>query len=229
MEQMARMQQNQGQGGAPGAPGASGGYAEQMARMQGGGNQQAAQMAQMQQSMKSMAAGYGGARPGGQGGPAGPGAMGPGGMAGMGMGGRGGDNGPANTHTAEGAVRAFLKALEAKDRDALAEATAARAASDSPLETTSTHKELFGKILDGSIADAELDTLATQLKDFKVAGVNAVKSTARLGVYADKPNGKGGTYRRTFTVRKEKKGWGVMDISREIEFKGMGNMNQRRR
>ena len=50
-----------------------------------------------------------------------------------------------------------------------------------------------------------------------------------MGVYADKPNDKGGIVRRTFTVRKEKKGWGVMDISGPTEFKGMGNMGQRKR
>ena len=37
------------------------------------------------------------------------------------------DNGPANTRTPEGAVRAFLNALQAKDKDRLAEATALRA------------------------------------------------------------------------------------------------------
>jgi hypothetical protein len=125
--------------------------------------------AKMQQSM--MAAGYGGRGPGGQGGP--------GSMvgAGPGMGGAGADNGPADTRSPEGAVRAFLKALKAKDRDALAEATAQRAASDSPLETTSTHKELFGKILDNSISDAELDDLASKLDGFQITAKNPPNTT----------------------------------------------------
>jgi hypothetical protein len=211
----------------PGGPGAAGGggQMDQMAKMQqamqqsmrqqnqGGGGppgmgSQADQMAKMQQSMMASGGGSG--------------AMGPGGM-----GGAGADNGPANTNSAAGAVRAFLKALKAKDRDALAEATAQRAAADSPLETTSTHKELFGRILDGSISEAELDDLATKLEDYKVAGEDAPKSTGRLKVYADKTEKSGTRHRRVFTVRREKKGWGVMDISTPMEFKAMRGFTRR--
>lgn len=227
----AGMRPNMGSSGAPYAGGGS--QMEMMARMQqqqqGQSGQQAQQMAMMQQQMRGQ---YAQANRGqSSGGPGGPGMMGPGGMAGRGpgMGGPGADNGPADTRTPSGAVRAFLKALEAKDRDALAEATAQRAAVDSPLETTSTHKDLFGKILDGSISDSELDELAKMFEGFKVAGENAVKSTGRMGVYADKPDDNGGRIRRTFTVRKEKKGWGVMDYGSVIKFEGRGGMTRRRR
>jgi hypothetical protein len=146
-------------------------------------------------------------------------------MAGQGLGqlgarGTEADNGPGDTHTPVGAVRAFLSALKAKDRDRLSDATAAHAASNSPVETVSKNKDLFGKIIDGSISDSELDDIAKKLDGFHVAGENAVKSTGRAGVYADKPNDSGGFYRRTFTLRKEKKGWGIMDISPPTEFKG---------
>ncbi len=178
-----------------------------------------------------MPAGYPGApggasgagRPGGAPGyPGAPGGMGPG-M--QGPGGTAEDNGPANTNTPVGAVRAFLNALKAKDRDRLAEATALR----SQTEASSTrNRELFAKIVDMSISDAELDDIAKKLEGFHVSGENAVKSTGRQGVFIDKPNEKGGMVRRTLMVRKEKKGWGVMDVSGPTEFTGSGNANRRR-
>jgi hypothetical protein len=164
-------------------------------------------MAKMQQSM--MASGHGG------------GPQGPGGIGGN------ADNGPADTHSAIGAVRAFLKALKAKDRDALTEATALR--STDPMESTGPNKELFGRILDGSISDAELDDLATKLEGYKVAGENPPKSTGRLIVWADKTDKNGTRHRRDFTVRKEKKGWGVMDISTPMVFKAPPRYNPRQR
>jgi hypothetical protein len=124
-------------------------------------------------------------------------------------------------------VRAFLNALQAKDRDRLAEATALRSQTEASTEKT---KELFGRIVDLSISDAEIDDLAKKLQGFYIAGENAPKSTGRLGIYIDKPTAEGSVLRFTLTVRKEKKGWGVMDMSSNpIEFKPMGNMNLRRR
>lgn len=228
--QAGGMRPNMGPGA--GGYGGGGGQSEQMARMQ----QQQQQQQQQGQSRGGMPAGYPGMgnqaeqmarmQKGMMGqGPGGPG--GPGAMSSGGPGGSSSDNGPADTHTAAGAVRAFFKALQAKDRDALAEATAQRAAADSPLETTSPHKELFGRILDGSISDSELDDLASKLEGFKVAGEDAPKSTGRLKVYADKTDGRGGRLRRVFTLRKERKGWGVMDISIPMEFKSPRMFNRR--
>jgi hypothetical protein len=136
------------------------------------------------------------------------------------------DNGPVDTHSPGGAVRTFLNALQAKDRDRLAEATALHSQTDASTPKT---RDLFAKVVDMSISDAEIGDLAKKLEGFHVAGENAVKSTGRLGIYADKPTEDGGVIRVTFTVRKEKKGWGVMDISGRTEFKGMGNMNQRKK
>jgi len=168
--------------------------------------------------------------PGGPGAPGGPGGPGYPGVAGT-MGPQGGagqvqDNGPVDTHSPDGAVRAFLNALRAKDRDRLAEATAVRSPTEASTVKT---RDLFAKIVDMSISDAEIDDLAKKLEGVHVAGENAVKSTGRLGIYVDKPTEDGGSLRVTLTVRKEKKGWGVMDISRPTEFKGMGNMNQRKK
>jgi hypothetical protein len=120
-----------------------------------------------------------------------------------------------------------LNALQAKDRDRLAEATALRAQNEASTEKV---KELFGKIVDQSISDAEIDDLAKKLQGFHIAGENAPKTTGRLGIYVDKHTDEGSVLRLTLTVRKEKKGWGVMDVSSHpLEFKPMGNMNQRRK
>jgi hypothetical protein len=211
--------QNSQPGGAPQAPapptsGMMGRYAEAMRARAGGGRP----------------AGY----------PTGPGSAGlPGGNAQGGYpGGSAGaeaqravglaqDHGPADTRSPEGAVRAFLNALQAKDRDRLAEATALRSQTEASTDKT---KELFGRIVDLSISDAEIDDLAKKLQGFHIAGENAPKSTGRLGIYIDKPTAEGSVLRVTLTVRKEKKGWGVMDMSSNpIEFKPMGNMNQRRK
>jgi hypothetical protein len=124
-------------------------------------------------------------------------------------------------------VLAFLNALEAKDRDRLAEATALRSQTEA---STDKARELFGKIVDLSISDAEIDDLAKKMQGCQIAGENAVKSTGRLGIFVDKPSTEGSLLRYTLTVRKEKKGWGVMDISTPTEFKPMmGNMNRRRK
>jgi hypothetical protein len=198
---MARMQQGRGgAGGAPagypGAPGAAG----QGGAAGGSGNQQAEMMARMQQ-------GRGGA-----------------GMAGPGGIGNQADNGPADTHSPDGAVRAFLNALRAKDRDKLAEATALRAQREA---ATSKNQDLFGRIIDMSISDAELDDLSKKFEGFRVAGENAAKTTATLGVYVDRQTEHGDLQRITLTVRKEKKGWGVMDFGSPTLFKAMSG-NQRR-
>jgi hypothetical protein len=142
-------------------------------------------------------------------------------------GGAGQDNGPADLRTPDGAVRAFLSALQSKDRDRLAEATALRSQTEASTEKI---KDLFGKIVDQSISDSELDELAKKLQGFHVAGENAVKTTGRLGIYIDKHTEEGNVLRLTLTVRKEKKGWGVLDMSSHaLDFKPMGNMNQRKK
>ncbi len=208
--------------GAPGAPGASspGGMPPgMMPGMQGGGPNPG--------DMAKMMAGRMGAnmnmgnRPGAAG-AAGDNVMSPGGGGGPGGGGL---NGPADNKSPENAVRAFLKALKAKDRDALNEATAGHAY----LEAREKNRDTFKKIFDLELSDSELDELSKQLDGYQILTWNPPKSTGRLDVVIQKPGVRGAFFRRRVTVRKEKKGWGVMDISGAEEFKSMMNYGQRRR
>jgi len=122
---------------------------------------------------------------------------------------------PGDTTSPHGAVKAFLYALKHKDRDRLAEATALRANSDEGGK----YRELFSRIIDSSISDADLDELASKLDGFVDSGMeNQVKSTGRLGITIRKPMKDGGWLQRTVTVRREKKGWGVLDITPPTEF-----------
>jgi hypothetical protein len=155
--------------------------------------------------------------------------LGPGGgdgsLGSSGLGGPGGAGGasalkPGDTNTPTGAVDAFLYALSHKDRDRLAEATALRATT---VEEGGKYIELFSRIIDTSIADAELDDLASKLEGFRPSGENQVKSTGRQGITIRKTKDGGGWLQRTVTVRREKKGWGVLDISGPTEFNSPGS------
>jgi hypothetical protein len=139
------------------------------------------------------------------------------------MGGLGGpgadDNKPADFHSPEGAVKAFLSALKAKDLDRLNEATALRAQVEAG---SSKSQELFKKIFDLNLSDSELDQLAEALKGYTVSGENPPKSTGRVEVILRKTGKNGAYFLRKVTVRHEKKGWGVLDIAGEMTFKSMG-------
>jgi hypothetical protein len=130
------------------------------------------------------------------------------------------DLGPADIRSPDGAVRSFLLALRSRDKDRLAEATALRAQTESSSEKS---KELFGKIVLGNISDAELDDIARKLDGYRVAGENAPHSRGKLGIVIARPTTEGGYLSRVVTVRKEKKGWGVMDIGSPTEFRPMAN------
>ena len=161
------------------------------------------------------------------------GAGGPGRMAGMpgvpgaGGGRQGADNAPADFHTPEGGVTAFLNALKAKDLDRLTEATAIHAQQ----EARAKNQEMFKRIYDGSLSDQELDKLAASLEGYQLSGNNPPKSSARIDMIVSK-RGKNGSYiSRLITVRHEKRGWLVCDISGPAEFKNPNNQfsNQPRR
>jgi hypothetical protein len=154
--------------------------------------------------------------PGGPGGQGGPGYF-------AGAGGPGSNDGPADFRSPQGAVKAFLAALKAKDLERLNESTALRA----PVEAGSAKgRELFKKIFDLNLSESELDTLAEALDGYNIAGENPAQSTARVDVILQKP-GKNGAYsRRKVTVRHEKKGWGVLDVAGAMEFKSMGVIRQ---
>jgi hypothetical protein len=134
------------------------------------------------------------------------------------------DAGPADTHSPIGAVRTFLNALKAKDADKLSEATAQRAAT----ESTGKNQATFSKILEVSLSESEMDDLAKKLEGYQIAGENPQNSTARVDVVVQK-NGQNGSYsRRKITARREKKGWGVLDIGPEQVFKSLGVRPRRR-
>jgi hypothetical protein len=227
--------------------------ADQMAMMQqrqNQQNQQNPQQGQMQQMMQQQQMRAQMQNRGNLGGPGSGGLAqaGPGSMAGLG--GAAQNNGPADLRSPEGAVMAFLSAAQAKDRDRLAEATASRSQKEALIEIgdgskdrprasataaaaskdtgNSKNQEMFAKIVDSSISDSELDDVAKKLEGYQIAGENAVKSTGRLGIYIDKLAENGSVVRRTVTVRREKKGWGVMDISPPTEFKPAGAITRRR-
>jgi hypothetical protein len=134
------------------------------------------------------------------------------------------DAGPADTHSPLAAVRTFLNALRAKDADKLSEATAQRAATESSEKNQAT----FSKILEVSLSESEMDDLAKKLEGYQVAGENPPKSTGRVDVVVQKNGQNGSYYRRRITARREKKGWGVLDISPEQVFKSLGTVRPRR-
>jgi hypothetical protein len=158
-----------------------------------------------------------------QGGPAGPGMAGMAGMMGGpgGPGGPGGINGPggndkpADFSKPEGAVEAFLSALKARDLDRLAEATALRART----EASAKNLERFKRIYDGSLSESELDDIAKALEGYQIASYNPPKSTGRIQFVLRKQGTNNSWSQRVVTVRHERKGWGVLDISGESVFK----------
>jgi len=133
--------------------------------------------------------------------------------------------GSADIHSPDGAVRSFLFALSIRDKDRLSEATALRSQTEAPNDKI---KELFGKIVLGNISDAELDDIAKKLQGYVLVGENAVHSKGKLGIIIRRPTAEGGFLSRTVTVRKEKKGWGVIDISSPIEFTPTGGSSRHR-
>lgn len=130
---------------------------------------------------------------------------------------------PVNYHDPHASVKAFLEALKDKDVDRLSEATALR----SPYESSAKHRELFQRIVDGSISEAQLNDLADNLDDYTISGDAAVTSTGRRGVLVTKKT-KTGKMQRKITVRKEKAGWKVLDISSIIEFKNFQRYTRQR-
>jgi hypothetical protein len=191
-----------GPGGMPAGPGAN----SEMARQQA-------------LAMGRQGAGAGFGAQANNRGPGGPGGQGGSGFAGGGPGGQGANDGPADFHSPQGAVKAFMAAVKAKDLDRLNESTALRA----PLEAASSKsRELFKKIFDLNLSESDLDLLAEALDGYNIAGENPAKSTARVEVILQKPGKNGAYYKRKVTVRHEKKGWGVLDVAGAMEFKSMG-------
>jgi hypothetical protein len=109
------------------------------------------------------------------------------------------------------AAKFFLEAVKAKDLNKIAQATALRAA------TESKNQKLFRLILAQELAQEDLDELSSKLSGFEIAGSNAPKNAGTLGILLSKTDGKV-ILRRTLTMRHEKAGWKVQDISGEGEL-----------
>jgi hypothetical protein len=122
-----------------------------------------------------------------------------------------GNRGPTKLYADPVAAAAvFLAALERKDLNRMAQATALRAA------TESLNQELFFLILAQRLTRAELDELAEKLAGFRIAGTSAVaRNTVKILV--TKPVGNSAV-RRMLTMREEKAGWKLLDLSGEGEL-----------
>ncbi len=219
-------------GGGPGAPGVGPGppgpggrptMGPGSAGMQGQNADPSKMMGDMMKNQQKQMQRGGPAGAGGRGGPgmaAGGGAPG-GGGPGQGPGAAGGDrddDGPVNVNTPEGAVKSFLSALKARNADRLSESTALRAARDS----AGKNQEMFDKIIKVTISDSELDDLAKKMEGYQIAGENPQTSTGRVDVVVQKSGQNGTYYKRKITARREKKGWGVLDIGPEQPFRPLG-------
>jgi hypothetical protein len=132
-------------------------------------------------------------------------------MAGMGAPGGGAtdDNAAPDYTNPVGAARAFMAAARRKDLTALAEATAIRA----PLEAqTASRRQLWQAIKDENLPAEDLDTLARAFDGMEVLMLNNARSTMARSVSVGKQEDNK-LIRRTITVRKEKDGWKVMEVS----------------
>jgi hypothetical protein len=219
-----------GAGGSGGTPGPGGtpspaGYGPQTG---GSGGTNAADAAQA--AMRAQMAGTAGT---------GGGSSGPqnssGDMAGMMSSGGGGGNNAAPSFTNPlAAVNSFLNAVRKKDPEALADATALHAGQET--ETSVNYRKVFLHVLERSLAPEDLDEIAKKFEGMKVMEMLPAKSTGRVGVVVGKSGKTQGEYfTRTITVRKEKAGWKVVDVSGQREFdapimiRGMPGMRGRRR
>lgn len=224
----------QGPGGPEGYGAMSGG-GQRPAGYPGMGGSQDAYASQGNSGMPANYPGIGGSQGGayeamsGGGGPAGypgaPGAAGPGypgssqgGPGGGGYGALGGPGGPGigGTQTADFSspikgAETFLAAVSGRDPHLLSESVALRA----PQEAAPKLQPIFTKLLEGaqSIDEELLDLLQQHLEDMQVVDTNRVSSTARLGVIIGRQTDSGDFVRRTITMRREKAGWKVADLS----------------
>jgi hypothetical protein len=118
---------------------------------------------------------------------------------------------PKFFHQPATAAMFFLAAIKKKDLNEIAQATALRAA------TESKNTKLFQLILAQELAQEDLDELAKKLDKYQFAGQNQPKSSGSIGIIITKPEGTS-IMRRTITMRHEKAGWKVLDISGEGEI-----------
>ncbi|QDV38168.1 hypothetical protein [Tautonia plasticadhaerens] len=153
--------------------------------------------------------------PGGQGGFEG----GFGGQPGMLGPGAGGAAEPADFESPQGAVEAFLAAIEAKDIQRLQEATALRAPQQAE---TAARRKAFQAIREMSLTPEEFDTIAENMDGFEIARMGRATEVGMLSFILQKEGEFGSTLLRTIDVRKERSGWKVLDVSGISEIKALG-------
>jgi hypothetical protein len=127
--------------------------------------------------------------------------------------GPGGTLGPNTFRNPQTAAGAFLAALKSKDQDKLAQATALRA----PTEASTKYQKVFTAILEQSLAPEDLDELAKKFEGMTIIGHNPPHSTGKYEIIVGGTKGTS-QFHRTITLRKEKLGWKVVDISGAREF-----------
>lgn len=131
-------------------------------------------------------------------------------------------NQPPSFRTPEEGFMAFYNALKAKDGERLADATALHVQNETPEK----HKKMFTAILDKALSENQLNDLSKSLEGYSYAGRNQVKSSAKVTLIFQKYQGND-QYRRTVTMRNEKNGWKVLDISDVGEIKGIRGIPRR--
>jgi hypothetical protein len=109
------------------------------------------------------------------------------------------------------AANFFLDAVKKKDLNAISQATALRAA------TESKNTKLWQLVLSQELAQEDLDELAKKLDKYQMFSYNQPKSSGKFGIIIRKPEGTS-MMQRTITMRHEKAGWKVQDISGEGEI-----------
>jgi hypothetical protein len=103
-----------------------------------------------------------------------------------------------------------------------------------PTEATARYQKVFTAIVEQSLAPEDFDEIAKKFEGMSIVGQNQAKSSGRLGIIVGKTGQKGEYLSRTITVRKEKLGWKVADISGEgkieapIIIRGGGARSRRR-
>jgi hypothetical protein len=117
---------------------------------------------------------------------------------------------PDYTNPVKGA-ETFLAAAQAKDVQLLSDSVALRA----PQEADPKTRPIFQKLVEGpqSVDQATIDLIHDALQDMRIVGTNTVRSTARLRVIVGRQEENGDQVTRTITMRREKAGWKVADVS----------------
>jgi hypothetical protein len=147
-----------------------------------------------------------------------------GGSSGSGSGGAAAGE-PDYTTAVKGA-ETFLAAVTSKNVERIADALALRSVSDT--EGSAKYKATFQAILDRSIDPEAIEQIAANFKDMKIVGTNSVKSSGSRGIIIGRTNEKQEFLTRTLTMRREKAGWKVLDLSgiRVQKSAGFNNRNQ---